>query len=59
MGGGGADESAQISSTTSFGPLVLENEAGGRSGGFVFIAVGVLLVVALPFIVRGVLSKKR
>ena len=48
----------QITSTASIGALVLEQEPGGRSGGIVFIAVGVLLLVGLPFIVRNVLSKK-
>jgi len=49
----------RITSTASIGPLILEQEAAGRSGGYVFVALGVLLLVALPFIVRGVLSKGR
>ena len=46
-----------ISSTASIGPFVFGQSTGGRSGGIAFIAAGVLVLVALPFVVRQMLSK--
>ena len=48
----------QITSSTSINGAVVSSSKGGRSGQLVFVGVGMLLLVAIPFLARRLMAKK-
>jgi hypothetical protein len=49
----------QITSSTSVKGIVLSESKGGSSGQLVFVGVGTLLLVAIPFLARRLMAKKQ
>ena len=52
-------EHDNIQSSFSLNGLISSETTGGRSGGIVFVGVGILLLVSLPFLVKHMLPGKR
>ena len=48
----------QITSSTSVNGAVVSSSTGGRSGQVVFVGLGTLLLVAIPFLARRLMAKK-
>ena len=48
----------QITSSTSVNGAVVSSSTGGRGGQVVFVGLGTLLLVAIPFLARRLMAKK-